>query len=179
MAESQTGFLGRQWNRNGLLALCARLILGAVFIYASIDKILHPAAFAKAIYNYQILPDTLINLTAVMLPWLELILGFFLIIGLFREGSACIATFLMLVFLGAMIFNLARGLNIHCGCFSTSTDGAGHIPMTWYVMRDGLFLIPAFYLFYHTFRAKGRVCARNAGSFWDLPAVGVQTSQNT
>ncbi len=157
MAEGQTGFLRGEWKREGLLALCARLILGGVFVYASIDKIKHPEAFAKAVYNYQILPDTLINLTAVMLPWLELILGLFLIIGLFREGSACIATVLMLVFLGAMIFNLARGLDIHCGCFSTSTDGASDIPMTWYVMRDSLFLIPAFYLFYHTFRAKGRM----------------------
>jgi hypothetical protein len=56
-----------------------------------------------------------------------------------------------------MIFNLARGLDIHCGCFSTSTDGVSNIPMAWYVMRDGLFLIPAFYLFYRTFRDKGRM----------------------
>ena len=41
MAEGQTGFLRGQWKRDGLLALCARMILGAVFIYASIDKIIH------------------------------------------------------------------------------------------------------------------------------------------
>ena len=157
MAEGRTGFLRAQWKRDGLLALCARLILGAVFIYASIDKIIHPEAFAKALYNYQILLDTLTNLTAIILPWLELMLGLFLIIGLFREGSVCIATVLMLVFLGAMIFNLARGLDIHCGCFSTSTDSADNIPMAWNVMRDSLFLIPAFYLFYRTFRGKGRM----------------------
>ena len=39
-----------------------RLALGAVFLYASYDKILHPAAFAKAVYNYQILPDEAISL---------------------------------------------------------------------------------------------------------------------
>ena len=39
-----------------------------------------------------------------------------------------------------MIFNLARGLNIHCGCFSTSTEGTGNVSMAWYVLRDGLFL---------------------------------------
>ena len=157
MAESQTGFLRGQWRQDGLFALCARMILGAVFIYASMDKIIHPEAFAKAVYNYQILPEALINLTAVILPWLELILGLFLIIGLFREGSACIAMVLMLIFLGAMIFNLARGLDIHCGCFSTNTEGTNNVPMAWYVMRDGLFLIPAFYLFYRAFRGKGRM----------------------
>ena len=157
MGDGQTGFLKQQWKQEDILVLAARLILGVVFIYASVDKILHPAAFAKAIYNYQILPGALINLTGLVLPWLELVLGLFLIIGLFREGSVCMATVLMLVFLGAMIFNLARGLNIHCGCFSTSTEGTGNVPMAWYVFRDGLFLLPALYLFYRTFRGKGRM----------------------
>ena len=157
MAEDQTGFLRGQWKQDGLFALCACMILGAIFIYASIDKILHPAAFAKAVYNYQILPEGLINLTAIVLPCLELILGLFLIIGLFREGSLCIVTFLLLVFFGSMMFNLARGLDIHCGCFSTSTDGTNNTPMAWYVFRDGLFLLPALYLLYHTFREKGQM----------------------
>jgi len=53
-----------------------------------------------------------------------------------------------------MIFNLARGLDIYCGCFGTSVEDTNNAPMAWYVIRDGLFLLPAFYLFYHTFRAK-------------------------
>ena len=146
----------REWKRDQIFTLVARLIHGAVFIYASIDKIAHPAAFAEAVYNYQILPDALINLTAIVLPWLELVLGVFLIIGLFREGSVFIVTFLLLVFFGAMIFNLARGLDIYCGCFSTNTEGTNIAPMVWYVIRDGLFLLPAFYLFFRTFRGKRR-----------------------
>jgi len=154
MADVQTGFFRRQWQQDGPLGLIARLILGVIFIYASMDKIAHPAAFAKDIYNYQILPEILINLTALALPWLELILGIFLLVGLFREGSAWIATLLLVVFFGAMVFNLARGLDIHCGCFHTSAQGTDSAPMAWYVFRDGLFLIPAFYLFYRTFRGK-------------------------
>ena len=130
-----------------------RLILGAVFIYASIDKIAHPAAFAEAISNYQILPGALINLTAIILPWLELVVGLFLIIGLFKEGSVCLVTCLLVVFLGAMVFNLARGLDIHCGCFSTGTDGES-ASMVWYVIREGFFLLPACYLLYRTFQGE-------------------------
>ena len=157
MGESRPGSLKKQWKQEGILVLIARLILGVIFIYASIDKVLHPAAFAKAVYNYQILPGALINLTSLILPWLELVLGLFLMIGLFREGSVCMATVLMLIFFGAMVFNLARGLNIHCGCFSTSTEGTGNVSMAWYVLRDGLFLVPAFYLFYRTFLGKARM----------------------
>jgi len=161
MADVQTGFFRRQWQQDGPLGLIARLILGVIFIYASMDKIAHPAAFAKDIYNYQILPEVLINLTALALPWLELILGIFLVIGLFREGTAWMVTLLLIVFFGAMVFNLARGLDIHCGCFHTSAQGTDSAPMAWYVFRDGLFLVPAFYLFFRTVReqlqaARGR-----------------------
>jgi uncharacterized membrane protein YphA (DoxX/SURF4 family) len=116
-----------------------RLILGAVFVIASVDKILHPAAFAKVIYNYQLLPDVLINLTAIILPWLELLLGILLIWGLWLPGAALLANLLLLVFFGALLFNVARGLDVHCGCFSTSTEGTP--ATTWYLIRDTIFLV--------------------------------------
>ncbi|MBN1102228.1 MAG: DoxX family membrane protein [Deltaproteobacteria bacterium] len=141
-------------RRARVFSLIARLILGGIFIYASVDKIADPAAFAKVVYNYQILPDILINLTAIMLPWLELVLGVFLVSGFFREGSVSLATLLLVIFLSAMVFNLARGLDIDCGCFSTSAEGTGGAAMVWYVIRDSLFLIPALYLSYHTFRTR-------------------------
>jgi len=156
VTEVRTGVFRGFGKREGLLPLAARLLLGAVFIYASIDKIAHPAAFAEAVYNYQILPGPLIHLTALVLPWMELVLGLFLMSGLFREGSVFMVSALMVIFLSAMVFNLARGLDIHCGCFTTATDSTDDAPMVWYVIRDGLFVIPAVYLFHHTFRGKGR-----------------------
>jgi uncharacterized membrane protein YphA (DoxX/SURF4 family) len=156
MTEVQAGLLRENGKREGLLPLSARLLLGGVFIYSSLDKIAHPAAFTEAVYNYQILPGSLIHLTALVLPWLELILGLFLVSGLFREGSVFMVTVLMVIFLGTMVFNLARGLDIHCGCFTSATDSTDDAPMVWYVIRDGLFLIPAAYLFHHTFRGRGR-----------------------
>lgn len=148
---------GQSGRMHSLLSLCARLIFGAIFIYASIDKILHPEPFAKAVYNYQILPHLLINPTAIVLPWLELILGVFLISGLFREGSVGLVTLLLLIFLGAMAFNLARGLNVDCGCFSSSRSGPTGVHMGWYVLRDALFLIPAFYLLFTTFLRRREI----------------------
>ena len=57
----------------GPVVLFARLILGGVFIYASIDKILNPGDFAKIISNYHVLPFGLENLLAITLPWVELL----------------------------------------------------------------------------------------------------------
>lgn len=95
----QTVFMG-PWGASGILALCARIFLGAVFIYASIDKIIHPEAFAKAIFNYQILPEALINLTAILLPWLELVMGVLLVLGIWQQGAVFLANVLLGFFSG-------------------------------------------------------------------------------
>jgi uncharacterized membrane protein YwaF len=113
-------------------------VLGAVFIYASLDKQCNPWAFAQAVYNYQVLPDALINLTALILPWLELILGFCLILKRWMMGASSLVAILMTIFMGLMMFNLARGLDINCGYFSTSPEEGSMDKLT--LARDGLFL---------------------------------------
>ncbi len=139
------------------IALGIRVFLGVVFVYASIDKIINPAAFADIIYNYQILPDQLVNITALLLPWIELVCGICLIIGKCIPGSVFIVNGLLIVFTGALIFNMARGLNIHCGCFSTTAETVEEGTMISTVLRDMVFLIPALYLMYHTFSESVQV----------------------
>ena len=49
----------------------ARLLLGGIFIYASIDKIAFPGDFARIIENYGLLPSFVVKPFAILLPWLE------------------------------------------------------------------------------------------------------------
>lgn len=126
-----------------------RILLGVVFLYASFDKILRPALFAQAVYNYQILPDAAVNLTALVLPWLELLIGICLVAGIWLPGAAVISTGLMTIFIAALVFNQIRGLDIHCGCFSAeSTDGPVGI-LT--VLRDVAFLAMSVYVTLYLF----------------------------
>jgi uncharacterized membrane protein YphA (DoxX/SURF4 family) len=139
---------GQRCSLSTLSFFLARLVLGGVFIYASLDKILHPLAFAKSINNYQILPDRLINLAAIILPWLELILGSLLLFGVWLPGAVTLINFLLAAFFAALLFNIARGLNVDCGCFSASATGS---PSTsWYVIRDAVFLLVGAFLFYRS-----------------------------
>ncbi|MGD8253281.1 MAG: MauE/DoxX family redox-associated membrane protein, partial [Syntrophobacterales bacterium] len=85
-----------------ITASVLRIVLGSVFIYASLDKIRHPDLFAEAVYNYQLLPDVTVNLAAILLPWLELLSGSLLVLGLWMEGSILILSGLMVVFIGAL-----------------------------------------------------------------------------
>ncbi|HKL00542.1 MAG TPA: MauE/DoxX family redox-associated membrane protein [Desulfotignum sp.] len=121
-----------------LLYHFTRLVMAGVFIYASIDKIIHPDLFAQAVYNYQVLPGYLVNLTALILPWLEMTLGTCLLINRWMAGASALAAMLMALFVGMILFNLARGLDISCGCFSTAQDEDPITALT--LARDLLFL---------------------------------------
>jgi putative oxidoreductase len=121
-----------------ILVLSFRLVLGGIFLYAGIIKVIDPFGFAQSIYNYHLLPGWLINPFAIFLPWIEIVVGAALILGVFVPGSSLIVTGLLFMFAVALAFSLARGLDISCGCFSTSQK-AGLI--TWkYLARDVVFL---------------------------------------
>jgi uncharacterized membrane protein YphA (DoxX/SURF4 family) len=132
--------------------LCARLLLGVIFIAASIDKIAHPAEFAKIVSNYQILPGQLINSVAIVLPWLEAILGLFILCGWCLPGAAVLANLLLLAFLGALCSTVARGIDINCGCFSVKAAAPQHI--VWPLALDFLFLLLGTAVAIHVFRAR-------------------------
>jgi uncharacterized membrane protein YphA (DoxX/SURF4 family) len=106
------------------------IVLGAVFVYASLDKIAHPAEFARIVYHYRILGPSqsigpwLPNLLAVTLPWIEIVAGVLLIAGLWRREAAGVVGVLLLVFIGAVSWALLHGIDIeHCGCFTVSGVG--------------------------------------------------------
>lgn len=104
--------------------LVARLALSAVFLLAAAPKIAHPHAFAESIYRYHLLGHDWINLLAVYLPWLELTCAFGLLIPRLRRGALLLVLLMLVMFTGAIAINVYRGVNIDCGCFSVSHDGA-------------------------------------------------------
>jgi len=105
---------------NKYITLSFRLILGVVFIYASIDKIAHIDQFARAIYYYHILPGWIVNVMAIVMPWAELFAGICLIVGYYPRGAAALIGIMLVMFLIALSIVYLRGVDISCGCFSVS-----------------------------------------------------------
>lgn len=106
------------------LGLAVRVALGLIFVAASWDKIADPLAFAKIIRNYQILPDMLIGGVALVLPWIEVVVGLCLITGFLTRGASLSAALMMAVFLSAMAWAQYKGISTQCGCFTTKPDDA-------------------------------------------------------
>jgi uncharacterized membrane protein YphA (DoxX/SURF4 family) len=120
--------------------LVVRLVVGGTFIYASLDKIQNPAAFARAISYYHFLPSDLINIWALVLPWAELVTGVLLIAGIFARGSALLIGGMLVMFVVALAWAIVKGIDISCGCFSTDPS-AGHKVDTSLIVRDILMLV--------------------------------------
>ena len=131
--------------------ILVRFALGAIFIGAGIPKILDTASFAGMIYNYHLLPDILINFIAITLPWVEVTIGCLLIVGIWMPGAVIMYNLLMISFVSALAFNLWRGLDISCGCFSTDSDEIIDIGT---ILRDLLILCGALYLAFVVFVKK-------------------------
>lgn len=114
----------RRMNRNILgnskLLFVSRLILGALFIYASYDKAINPLGFAQIMHNYRVAPPSLINIASVMLPWIELLAGVLLIIGCKARGANLLIIGLLVFYIVLLTVTMIRGINVSCGCFSTS-----------------------------------------------------------
>jgi len=118
-----------KWNatvgviRQRLMPLWIRLAgiaLGCMFVYSSLPKIRHPYEFLCSVYDYEFVGPQVGMLTAMILPWLELLVGLCLIGGIWLAGALLASTGLGLLFSIALGSALYRGLKISCGCFSTS-----------------------------------------------------------
>jgi len=99
------------------LGACCRILIGGIFIYTAWPKLLRPDEFARLVYGYRILHPDLVNLAGITLPWIELVAGIFLIIGIIPRSSALVLAGLLGLFIVAGFLALVRGLDISCGCF--------------------------------------------------------------
>ena len=129
------------WLRNPWLHRALGLVLGGIFLYAAHAKILDPRPLVTIIWNYRILPPGPINLMAIYMPWMELVVGLALVTGFKRRAAALCSTGLLVAFMVALGINAVRGVNVACGCFSTSADDVHNAWLL--VLRDLPMLLAA------------------------------------
>jgi uncharacterized membrane protein YphA (DoxX/SURF4 family) len=130
---------------NSYISLLLRIYIGVIFIYASLHKIAHPDMFAIDIATYDILPLYLVNLMAIILPYIELTSGILIIIGPFQKEGALLISGMMCMFLIALIIAIYKGINASCGCFASQSVEEDPISYKT-VIRDLSWLLIALYV---------------------------------
>jgi len=149
--------LNKQLNSlldNSWIELASRWILGTTFIYASYSKIISPADFAKIIYGYDLFPAVLINLIAIILPYIELVAGLVLILGIYPRSAALIINGMLFVFIITLSINFVRGHEFNCGCFSVDETGYINASGQW-IVRDILYFFLGLYVLLYSKRRRG------------------------
>ena len=146
--------------QNSWVELAFRWILGVTFIYSSYSKILAPADFAKIIYGYGLFPPLLINMIAIIVPFLELVIGLALILGIYPRSAALVVNGLLMAFIIIISINLIRGHEFNCGCFAFRNSGS-QISTSSTILRDMVFLALGIQVFFY--RHVRRWCVRPSG----------------
>lgn len=142
----------RRLDASGLPLLIARLILAYMFITMGAAKVADPWTFAKIIRQYGIFPDSapyLLNLTAVVLPWLEIVTGAALLVGINVRGAALIQLLMLVPFTWAILHRAFQmqvetgksffEIKFDCGC-------GGGIEIIWQkVLKNAGLILLALY----------------------------------
>ena len=130
-----------------IVGTVARLGLAAVFLVSGVLKAIDPDATYVAVRAYDVLPKLGVALVAGVLPWLEIVIGLLLLVGIATRAVAVASAVLLLGFMVGVTQAWARGLSIDCGCFGGG--GAVDPGQTTYgreLLRDAGFLLLAGWL---------------------------------
>lgn len=101
----------------GFLLMVLRLFLGGMFMFAAGVKLSDPQGFSESVKAFRILPDHLAQFSTFAVPWIEMLAGAALIIGLWSRAAALVIAGMLAVFIAGIASVLARGLSVSCGCF--------------------------------------------------------------
>jgi uncharacterized membrane protein YphA (DoxX/SURF4 family) len=118
------------------LTFLFRLILGGVLLVAGALKVTDPYASATSVRAYQILPVDLANFVGFVLPFVEVAIGIFLIVGIWVRLAAIAGGALMIMFIIAIGQAWARGISLDCGCFGKGgLLESGELPVWNYTLE--------------------------------------------
>ena len=105
----------------------AQIVAGVIFLASALAKISDLSAFAGNIHNFHLepfVPMAATNLLAITIPWVELIAGLALVVGVRPRAGAVVYTVLLGIFTIGVISAMARGLSFDCGCFGKAGASA-------------------------------------------------------
>jgi putative oxidoreductase len=125
--------------------LLLRVAIAALFLLASITKLIDPSSFAQQIANYELTPWPATAVLSVFLPSLELCVGISLLLGRWESGALVWVAILLMIFSGALLSAIVRGLSIDCGCFGRSMENTGTL---WPLIRNLVLLAVTGFLWF-------------------------------
>jgi uncharacterized membrane protein YphA (DoxX/SURF4 family) len=121
-AASEAGGVERRRPWRHWMLFSMRLVLGGIFSFSAWSKIMAPQALADAIVGFDIIPESIALEAAIMLIWLELICGTFMLLGLWARATVIVITGMLTLFEIGLVSVVVRGIEVNCGCFGQFSE---------------------------------------------------------
>ena len=122
------------------LGLGLRLAAACIWLVFGAAKVTNLPHFHDQVAAYKLLPGSLTAPFAYALPFVEIGIGLYLLVGLFVRATAVLSCVLMLMFIAAMAQAYARGLSVDCGCAGTLYQQKVGVLS---ILRDAAFGLPS------------------------------------
>jgi uncharacterized membrane protein len=124
-----------------------RILLGAVFLWSGISKLMAPQLFAVIIEGYGLLPDPLTMPAAIVLSMMEVLAGLGLLVDI--RGSLAVVTGLLTSFMVILGYGIWLGLDVDCGCFGPEDPEAKAFHgLRSALLRDIAMMFGIFFLYF-------------------------------
>ncbi len=130
------------------------VVLGALFLWAAYNKLKNPALFAPSVRAFDIVPGFLpesashflVRFTVGAVPWVEVVCGVCLVLGLWSRAAAAALGALLVVFILLIVQALLRGLDVDCGCFGDLSPFCPKKVGACHIWQDVLMLAAAMFI---------------------------------
>jgi putative oxidoreductase len=128
--------------RDFTLSVPLRLLIGATLVFSGATKLSIHSRFVDIVNSYQLLPHSLATAYALALPWAELVIGAYLLLGILVRPSALVAVLMGISFTVVNISTIIRGEKQCLSCF-----GEAIILSVWQSLAiDVLIIIAGLYV---------------------------------
>lgn len=143
----------RRWCTVATLQKGVRWVLGGLFLYSGILKLMDPFGFAVVIAGFGLLPDPLVQLAAITLPVLEVLTGMGVLLAI--RSSCTVMAGLLLLFIAVLLYGIQLGLDIDCGCFGPEDPEQAYKGLKAALIRDVVMLAALGFICWKRGRPKG------------------------
>jgi uncharacterized membrane protein YphA (DoxX/SURF4 family)/rhodanese-related sulfurtransferase len=132
-------------RRSPYLSVFCRVLLAAIFISFALSKIMRPAVFALNVVDYNLTPAWGVNLWSLALPWGELVVGLFLLLGIRTRAAATLIAAMNVIFIVGLVNAILHHMPINCGCVGEVGE-----PVNWLkVMKNTAMLVMCIQIFFY------------------------------
>jgi len=106
-------------NKNDIVIGAIEVIIGGIFIYAGLGKIIYSSYFVSSLDKYRLIPEIFHSPISIIIPLIEIVFGLLLLLNIEPSIDSIVLGLLTMSFTVIIGLHYIMGIRIDdCGCFT-------------------------------------------------------------